>query len=335
MAYTSGKYFRQLLGGWDSSLTVIQRATALDLTLTEAVSRGAWKALLMSPAARARLFGDMAAMEVIAYSSQALADILNYPAASADMYAVANAAAQLESLVNDSNAFLLRSSYTSGSGNYTVHANGINALYLLAQASSGNAAGGTTSLSGGGASGGETVGYRYPSNSLPAASSTIAYSIGTVGANTTFGSQSATAGNSASGVTPGAAVGTTTNGGGASNLLNTSPGSAAWQKDSFRNIGAAGGLGNTTSSNGDPGLAGAAGAGGAGGISSSKGGGAGTGLGSGGGGGYGNANAAVAGGSAAANSGCGPGGGNRTSSGTSAAGTAGTGGAWAYAIKKR
>lgn len=325
MAFNSGRYYRQLLGGWQAGMSTIDAAEALDLTLADAGGLGSWKALFGLPGAREWLFSDDLAMEILAYTSTGLAAILSSEGARIALLENTSAYAVLSALVNDSDSFLIRRAYTSGSGNMT---DVCIAGYVLIQSPGGNGGNGSVSFSGQGGTGGETVGQQLTLTQL---ATPIAYNIGAVGStNASFGALSAIRGVSGTASTStNSGPGTTETGGGAEGLISATPATAIWQRKSFKNKGGDGGAGTSTGSVGVAGTVGAAGAGGA--AASGGGGFAGTGLGSGGGSGQyvaSNTNGQAA----SANTGCGGGGAARN---TGTGGAAGTGSIYFYGVKAR
>lgn len=332
MIITSGRYYRLLMGGWDSTLTVAQNATAIDASLESAEAQGALKVLFQTALAAERLIESEYVRTILFSCSRALALMLESSVSLNAINNNANALAQIQTLVNASGYYIKRTATTT-SGTFTVPAGGLEALYLLACGVGGTGGAGNASFPGAGGSGAETKGVLVPKNLLPV--SNTAYTISsTVGTPTTFGSLlSASSGvNGANLSSNTAGGGSTLYGGSAEGLLITDVDNAFFHIKSFSEQGGYGG-GRTLA-----GEAGVTGSGGAAGTSGGgRGGGAGTGICSGGGGGFDSAGGGTADGESALASsyGSGGGGGEDVSSGANPGGTGGPSKLWIYYVEGR
>ncbi len=331
MIITSGRYYRLLMGGWDSTLTVAQNATAIDASLESAEAQGALKVLFQTTLAAERLVESEYVRTILFSCSRALALMLESSVSLNAINNNANALAQINTLVNASGYFIKRTTATT-SGTFTIPAGGLEALYLLA-CGVGGTGGAGGSLGGAGGSGAELRGVLVPKNLLP--TSNTAYTISaTPGTPTTFGSllSAASGANGAtSSIVTTTGGGSTLYGGAAEGLLTTDVDNAFFHLKSFSEQGGYGG-GSLVA-----GEAGVTGVGGAAGTSVLRGGRAGTGICSGGGGGFDSGGGGTDDGQSALASsyGSGGGGGEDVSSGSNPGGTGGPSKLWIYYVEGR
>jgi hypothetical protein len=339
MIITSGRYYRLLMGGWDSTLTVTQNATAIDASLESAEAQGALKVLFQTALAAERLIESEYVRTILFSCSRALALMLESSVSLNAINNNANALAQINLLVNASGYFIKRTATTTSS-TFTIPAGGLEALYLLAcgiGGAGGNAINGTSASGGSGA---ETKGVLVPKNLLP--TSNTAYTVSsTVGTPTTFGSllsaASGATGSTSSGNNTGG--GSTLYGGSAAGLLTTDVDNAFFHIKSFSQQGAYGGArnGNAAGSAGQNGITGAGGAGGN--NSPAVGGSAGTGICSGGGAGgdngFNGTNPAAGANAISSSYGSGGGGGACYNDAASNGGTGGPSKLWIYYVEGR
>jgi hypothetical protein len=339
MIITSGRYYRLLMGGWDSTLTVAQNATAIDASLESAEAQGALKVLFQTALAAERLIADEFVRTILFSCSRALALMLESSVSLNAINNNANALAQIKDLVNDSGYFIKRLDVTT-SGTFTIPAGGLEALYLLACGVGGTGGASIAGTSASGGSGAELRGVLVPKNLLP--TSNTAYTISsTVGTPTTFGSLLSAAsgvnGSTSSGNNSGG--GSTLYGGAADGLFTTNLDNAFFHFKSFSEQGGYGGA-RVLGGEGESGENGITGVGGAGGNDGPVGSGfAGTGICSGGGGGGDNnfAGSPIAAGESAGATAHGSGGGGGGANNTYGT-TGGTGGPsklWIYYVEGR
>lgn len=292
--------------------------------------------LLDAKAGRDAVLASSGARTALAASSAPLAKVFNTAAYRSTFLANSSMKTALESAVNNS-TYLYRETVTA-TGNYTPHADGIAAMYVVGAGHGGKGGTASSSKGGQGGSGAELAGKWIPVASIPnsAVSCTLPT---TAGAPATFGAllsvTSGTDGTTSSSNRAGG--GSTTGGGAAAGLSNTNLDAAAFHIADFTQIGGYGGEGGTDAGqNGVAGEAGTTGSGGAGGTSSTAGG-AGTGLCSGGGGGHGTNNSpdTPIAGAAATAPGCGGGGGETTGDGNEVGGNGGPAKFWVYTVRNK
>lgn len=294
---------------------------------------------ISNPLVQDAILASSAGRTSLAGTSEALATILNDSALRDKFLDDSNFKTALETATNNS-TYLYRETVTA-TGNYTPHADGIAAMFIVAVGPGGSGGTANNNRGGSGGSAGAMSGKQIAVASIP--SSPVACAVPTTaGTSTSFGAlltvASGVNGSATSSTTTGG--GTTSGGGVASGLSNTNLDAAAWHYADFVEQGGDGGGGGIDGGpqSGINGEAGVTGSGGTGATSANPAGGAGSGFCSGGGGGFAtNVGTGIRNGTAATAPGCGGGGGNSNDGDGSygAGGAGGPGKIWVYTVRNR